>query len=160
MQATMEQIADMNFMPPLPPVEMINIMNDQVNYINDDIANNAREYIPVEVFNYPVSERVVNVTPETFVPGEFLYVDTLWERAMLQNGWLAVEQLALWDFMKQEVDSYAWSDAPEVSKIMAKMQELGYDGHSGSTFGLTMRHLQYIAQHSEHAYINFRNGHE
>jgi hypothetical protein len=39
------------------------------------------------------------------------------------------------------------------------MEDLGYDGHSGSSFGLTMRHMQFIALHGleEHKKIWLNN---
>jgi hypothetical protein len=29
------------------------------------------------------------------------------------------------------------------------MEELGYGGHSGASFGCTMRNMQYLAEHGE-----------
>jgi hypothetical protein len=39
-----------------------------------------------------------------------------------------------------------FSSAPEVSRISAKIAELGYHGHSGASFGFTMRAMEYIAK--------------
>jgi hypothetical protein len=153
----MEQIADMNFMPPLPPIEIVNILNDQINY-EANIVNTPADYVAINVVNFqvvlPEEPEVLPEEPEVLPeePGEFLYVDSVSERMMLQNGWAAVEQLELWDFMKQDIENYCWSNAPEVLRIGQKMAELGYDGHSGSSFGCTLRVLQYIAQNGEAAY--------
>jgi hypothetical protein len=161
----MEQIADMNFMPPFPPIQMVNILNDQINY-EDNFVNNASDLMPIEVINQQ-EEYIIepeNIEEEIpilmrswlFTLGEFLYVGDVRERTMLQNGWAAVNELELWNFMKQDIDNYCWSDAPEVLRIGAKMGELGYDGHSGASFGWTMRQLQYIGQHGEAAYRDLR----
>jgi hypothetical protein len=181
----MEQIADMNFMPPLPPIEIVNILNDQINY-EANIVNTPADYVAINVVNFqvvlpeepevlpeepevlpeepevlpeepevlPEEPEVLPKEPEVLPeePGEFLYVDSVSERMMLQNGWAAVEQLELWDFMKQDIENFCWSNAPEVLRIGQKMAELGYDGHSGSSFGCTLRVLQYIAQNGEAAY--------
>jgi hypothetical protein len=37
------------------------------------------------------------------------------------------------------------------------MEELGYDGHSGASFGWTMRTMQYIANHGEKKYKEIVN---
>jgi hypothetical protein len=37
------------------------------------------------------------------------------------------------------------------------MVELGYNGHSGSSFGYTMRAMQYIAQNGEEKYKGMRD---
>ena len=159
----MELIADMNFMPPIPPVVIVNILNDQVNYSNSPIINTASDMMPIEVINQQTgyiidSETRVLMQSCPFTSGEFLYIDDVRERTMLQNGWAAVDELELWDYMKQDIDNYCWSDAPEVLRIGAKMGELGYDGHSGASFGWTMRQLQYIGTHGEAAYRELRRG--
>ena len=41
-----------------------------------------------------------------------------------------------------------------LNTIHNKMIELGYDGHSGGSFGWTMRQMQYIANHGEEKYKN------
>jgi len=40
----------------------------------------------------------------------------------------------------------------ELQIINQKMEELGYDGHSGFSFGFTMRTMQYIANEGEERY--------
>ena len=71
---------------------------------------------------------------------------------MLVNAWNSITQLDLWNYMKQEQYSYMWSDYKKISYISSKMKELGYNEHSGSSFGWTMRQMQYIAQHGEDKY--------
>jgi hypothetical protein len=73
---------------------------------------------------------------------------------MLQNAWAAITQLELWDYMRRETDSFMLSRDPEINIITDKMAELGYDGHSGSSFGWTMRQMQYIAEHGESNYMD------
>jgi hypothetical protein len=45
-----------------------------------------------------------------------------------------------------------FSDDQEIWRITAKMEELGYNGHSGCSFGWTMRQMQYIAKYGEEKY--------
>jgi hypothetical protein len=85
--------------------------------------------------------------------GNFQYIKDKHSREMIENGYNAVNQTETWGFLKKAVDSYTFSDAPEVQLIYKKMEELGYHGHSGCSFGWTMRNLQSIAINGE---INFR----
>ena len=87
-------------------------------------------------------------------PGKFLYINCISTRNMLQNAWTAITILELWSFMRKEQESYMFSNDPEINIISNKMSELGYDCHSGSSFGWTMRQMQYIAKYGEEKYMN------
>jgi nanoRNase/pAp phosphatase (c-di-AMP/oligoRNAs hydrolase) len=82
-------------------------------------------------------------------PGEFAYVKDQWTREMLLNAWQAITITELWDFVKEDIDSFMFSHDPRVTRIYNKMEELGYGGHSGASFGCTMRNMQYLAEHGE-----------
>jgi hypothetical protein len=88
-----------------------------------------------------------------FIPGKFLYIKKQNNREMLVNAWAAITQTNMWDYMKKETHSYSWSNDKEVKIIYDKMEELGYNGHSGCSFGLVMREMQYIARQGEYNYI-------
>jgi hypothetical protein len=74
----------------------------------------------------------------------FYYVDEI-SRVMLENAYQAISLTELWNYMKKDVESYAFCNDYEINIISKKMLELGYDGHSGSSFGITMRNMQFIA---------------
>jgi len=99
-----------------------------------------------------------STTRETLVPGKFDYVECTHTRKMLQNAWLAIELTEMWSFVEKPIESFMISPDSRVWKISNKMKELGYDNHSGFTFGWTMRQMQFIAQHGEEkfreTYIN------
>ena len=97
--------------------------------------------------NTPYTEQYV-----VFVKGQFLYIKSEHTREMLVNAWNAITQLELWSYMKQETQSYMFSTDQEINRISRKMAELGYNGHSGFSFGWTMRQMQYIAIHGEEKY--------
>ena len=83
----------------------------------------------------------------------FSYCDK-WEREMLTNAYEAIQQTELWPFMKEDIFSYMFGVNPEIKMIQEKMSALGYDGHSGSSFGWTMREMQFIAQNGLEAHKN------
>lgn len=89
-----------------------------------------------------------------FIPGKFLYINSEHTRDMLQNAWTAITQLELWNYMKLDTESYMFSCDPEIKLISKKMVDLGYDGHSGCSFGWTLRQMQYIARNGEEDYMN------
>ena len=98
----------------------------------------------------PIPEREV-----TFVPGKFDYIkpSSASYKAMLINAFQAVSQTELWDFMKKDCESFMSSTDPSVLIISKKMVELGYDGHSGCSFGCIMRDMQYIAKYGEQKFM-------
>ena len=88
----------------------------------------------------------------SFVPGEFKYVNDKHSRVMLQNAYQAVNQTETWNFVKKDIESFSLSSAPEIWRITNKMEQLGYNGHSGFSFGWTMRQMQFIAKNGEGKY--------
>lgn len=90
---------------------------------------------------------------EFFEEGKFTYIKDPLSREMLVNAWNAITQLNLWDYMKEKSDSYMLSNDNQVNLISEKMCELGYNGHSGFSFGWTMRQMQFIAINGEDVYM-------
>ena len=84
--------------------------------------------------------------------GKFLYIDDAPSKKMHINAWTAISQLELWDYMKKDIFSYVLSKDKEIVMISDKMVELGYDMHSGSSFGWIMRQMEYIAKNGEESY--------
>ncbi len=80
-------------------------------------------------------------------------------RVMLENAYTAIFLTEMWSYMKKDVDSYMFSSDKEIEIISNKMIELGYDGHSGASFGMTMRNMQFIALHGmeEHKKMWLKN---
>ena len=116
---------EMNILPPIPP-------------------NNSSIISPLEH----------EQNDDMFIFGKFLYVKDDNKKEMLQNAWTAITELDLWDYMKLDTDSYMMSSDPEINIITKKMEELGYDGHSGASFGWTMRQMQHIAQYGEDDFMD------
>lgn len=81
--------------------------------------------------------------------GNFDYVSNLWNREILENAWQAITLTNMWDFAKQDIDSFMFSLDPRLDIIGEKMAEIGYNGHSGISFGRTMRQMQYLAKFGE-----------
>jgi hypothetical protein len=81
--------------------------------------------------------------------GQFEYVQDFWMREMLVNAWQAITITETWDFVREDTDSFMFSRDPRIEIITNKMEKLGYTGHSGASFGCTMRNMQFIAKYGE-----------
>jgi hypothetical protein len=71
----------------------------------------------------------------------FYYLDDNDIRFMFETAYQAITITELWDYMKKDM----FNDDDKLQKICNKIEELGYNGHSGSSFGYIMRHMQFIA---------------
>jgi hypothetical protein len=149
----MTEVSEQNLFPPSPPVELVRVDSLQL------IHPNLLEIIHSESTpQAPQPPRQINLdsVKEKIIPGKFEYVKQKWEREMLINAWQAITQTETWDFVRQPIESFMMCDDHRISIIYRKMEELGYDGHSGFSFGCTMRAMQYIAQHGEEKYKETR----
>jgi hypothetical protein len=69
------------------------------------------------------------------------------QRLMYSTAFDAITQLELWPFMRNFTgESFMFSSAPEIRRISDRIEQLGYSGHSGASFGCTMRAMEYIAK--------------
>ena len=81
--------------------------------------------------------------------GNFEYIDRESTKEMFTNAWQAITLTCMWSFVKQDIDSFMFSDDSRLDTIYKKMEELGYKGHSGSSFGITLRNMQFLVQNGE-----------
>lgn len=91
---------------------------------------------------------------------DFTFISDDDTRRLVINGYHAVTQLELWDWLKsfEPNEGFMWSSHPNISVVMNKMETIDETvGHSGASFGFTMRHLEYIAKNGMEEYINYMN---
>lgn len=85
------------------------------------------------------------------------FINDTHSRSMIQNGHQAITQLELWSWLKtfEPGDGgFMFSSDPRIMMIGKKMDSLpNPPGHSGESFGFTMRHLQFIAKHGLQKYM-------
>jgi hypothetical protein len=76
------------------------------------------------------------------------------EVEMLEDAYQAVSKANRWGFLKREdvpgSQGFMFSDLPELRDIDTYME---YGGHSGSSYGWTMRNMEYIAKNGWTAYV-------
>jgi hypothetical protein len=69
------------------------------------------------------------------------------QRIMYTTAFDAITQLELWSFMRNFTgESFMFSSDPQVGRIHDRIVQLGYGGHSGCSFGCTMRAMEYIGK--------------
>jgi hypothetical protein len=86
----------------------------------------------------------MSILPSTQVDWPRFYKDEH-SRLMVKDAYEAAEKAEAWDFLKifEPERGFMFSDNPNLNKISANMK---YDGHSGGSYGWTMRQIQLIAQ--------------
>ena len=86
---------------------------------------------------------------------DFDSIYTPFETVMLKDAYNAITKADLWDWMRRKStpgpDGFMFSSAIELAVINA---EMSYDGHSGSSYGWTMRQMESIAKRGWTAYAN------
>jgi hypothetical protein len=135
------KIQQENILPPQAPT-----IEQEIN-----IENTTQEETIVDILiRQKITSNVLS-TDGTFIPGRFDYVKNKKVREMFATAWQAINMTEGWHFMSQPIDSFMWSDDEQLKKINNKLHEL-YDGHSGCTYGYTMREMQSIARCGEIQY--------
>jgi hypothetical protein len=88
-----------------------------------------------------------------YTRGQFDYITDKPSRKLVKNAWRAVQLTETADFVKQPIESFSWCNDPRIWIISNKMEEIeNPPGHSGFTFGWTMRQVQSILQEGEDNY--------
>lgn len=75
------------------------------------------------------------------------------KKRMLDSAIQAVNNLELWIWLREvNMESFMISDDPNVILIYNEIEKIGYTGHSGASFGWTMRQIEFIAKNSFDTY--------
>ncbi len=75
-------------------------------------------------------------------------------REMLKNAYDAVNYVEAWSWLKSFNDeSFMTSQSPMIWKITEAMEKHGYTGHSGFSFGFTMRAMEFLAKHGRNNFL-------
>lgn len=76
--------------------------------------------------------------------GDFSFLRPL-EAGLFKNAYDAITDENLWDFFKtyEPPNGFMFSDAPELRRLDARLEPMG---HSGASYGLSLRAMQYIAK--------------
>jgi hypothetical protein len=85
--------------------------------------------------------------------GDFSFIKDSMSREMLEDGYTTVSELKLWDWLKtftpEEGKGFMFTDHPNINALGNAMKT----GHSGASFGWTMRNLEAIAKDGWEMYV-------
>jgi hypothetical protein len=80
--------------------------------------------------------------------GNFDFMTDEHSRHLLINAFQAINESETWDFVAKDCESFMFNNSPEIYKISEMMERCIYPpGHSGCSFGWTMRQMQFLAKH-------------
>jgi hypothetical protein len=102
-------------------------------------------------------ENIIIIDETYYGNGEFEFIQSEFQRACLKSAHKAISTCELWDWLRlyipPENKGFMWSSTPELDKIN---QELWKDPanicHSGSSYGMVMRIMEYIAKNGYDKY--------
>ena len=129
----MSSANNLNFIYPPVPEPEIDEKFDMKSLIGNDVFY-VRKF-------YEFKDKIGN--------GEMKYIKDTNTREMCTNAWKAITFSNNWDFVSQDIESFTFSNDTRIDEITKKMEEFGYRGHSGTSFGYTMRYMQLLAQKGE-----------
>ena len=91
-----------------------------------------------------------------YTPGNFSFISDALTREALTNTYNAVDKLNMWSFLKTfeppSDKGYMFSSSPELYLISAECENTY--GHSGASWGFSMRHIEYIAKNGWSQYVS------
>jgi hypothetical protein len=89
------------------------------------------------------------------LPGDFTFLRDENERAMLEDAYKAISTTDSWEILAKDPGEGGFMFAP--TEYLDRVNKaLKYDGHSGASYGWTMRQMQYIAIHGWEVYCLLR----
>ena len=89
-----------------------------------------------------------------YAPGDFSWIKE-GDAGILADAYQAVTKADAWDFFRNEEPpkgaGYMFWGAPKLREVEKHM--LLFDAHSGASYGMTMRVMQYIAKNGWESYV-------
>lgn len=100
----------------------------------------------------------------SYIRGDFSFLsDSASEKLMLEDAFQAMERVeGSWAYLARpdvpgKANGFMFSKDPMIAKIGNEVDKDGaIVGHSGSSYGWTMRQMEYIAKNGWDAYVTFR----
>jgi hypothetical protein len=89
--------------------------------------------------------------------GEFDFVQSEFQRACLKSAHKAISTCELWKWLRlyipQDKKGFMWSTSPELDRINQELwKDPTNDCHSGSSYAMVMRIMEYIAKNGYNKY--------
>jgi hypothetical protein len=86
--------------------------------------------------------------------GDFSFVKSAWDREMLEDAFQAVTRADAWELLKRpDIPGERGFMFSQNSEIDAISSFLAYQGHSGSSYAMIMRQMEFIAKNGWEIYV-------
>ena len=88
-----------------------------------------------------------------YAPGDFSFVIEKMEATFLEDAYKAVESTGMWEYVAKDPGGggFMFCEDPELRTIGKAMKY--HDDHSGASFAMTIRTMQYISKNGWEAYV-------
>ena len=88
-----------------------------------------------------------------YPPGDFSFIDDLYQRALFLDAFTAITLTESWQLMRDGPgsDGYMFTNPEGMKKVEAAMKYM--DSHSGGSYACVMRDMEFIANHGWNKYV-------
>ena len=102
-------------------------------------------------------ENIIYMDEMYYGNGEFDFVTNDFEREFLKSAHKAISKCELWEWLRiyipHEDKGFMWSLSPELDRINEElMKDPINNNHSGFSYGMVMRIMEYIAKNGYESY--------
>jgi hypothetical protein len=113
----------------------------------DHVQNDFEKYDAIDIYS------------EMIIPprGDFSFIADSEVRIMFEDAYTAITRAEAWEFVGRDPGDggFMYSSDP---KSYAIQKEMKYDGHSGASYGITMRKMQQLARIGWEAFVKENAG--
>lgn len=101
----------------------------------------------------PQSPPPINIPMDYPIRPNFDFITDRHTRQMIESAYNAIARAEGWNLIRNfSGESFQFTQDPQLHNLMTRVHDEYDGGHSGSSMGLTMRHMQYIAKHGFESY--------
>ena len=90
----------------------------------------------------------------SYAPGDFSMIEQDHSREMLTDAYIAVTEANAWEIVAKDPGEGGFMYSESASKNLKEVTRRIKYAHSGSSYGWTMRQMQYIAKYGWENYIS------
>ena len=132
-------------------------MSDSNNYqIPYNTSNNIDSTIVNMVPPLPPIIRNPIILPDYPIRPDFGFLTDSFTRDMVESAYTAISQAEGWHLLTNfSEESFMFTSDPRIVDLMTKVNHEYGGGHSGSSIGCTMRHMEYIAKNGFNRYREY-----
>jgi len=107
----------------------------------------------------PPPSRDPIILPDYPIRPDFEFLTDSSTREMIESAYKAIARVEGWHLLHHfRDDSFMFTNDPHMNDLMTHVNNEYSGGHSGSSMGCTMRHMEYIAKNGFNRYREYMTG--